>query len=140
MPVMIPLPTRATTRDVLATPSLSAEKNIDNMAPDTKEGQLDTNTEVETDQIVETAEALEIRVIQEFTTGSMLDAKNRVGGINWMINGWIPYGLMTELMGEPGLGICILALWLMRSAVSILPLFNGGDGYGELYAPAEQHP
>ena len=67
----------------------------------------------------------------QFTTGSMLDARKLVGDLKFLLPAYIPYGMLTELLGEPGKGKSLLLLWMMRSLVMGLDWFNGTKGFGK---------
>lgn len=67
----------------------------------------------------------------EFETGSMLDVMKLVGDVTWLVPQWVPNGMLTEIMGEPGKGKSLLLLWMMRSVILGEDWFNGTKGLGE---------
>lgn len=64
-------------------------------------------------------------------TASMTDVMERVAGIRYLVPGWIPFGMLTMLVGPPGHGKSAFALWLARTIITGTNWFNGTRGPGK---------
>lgn len=55
---------------------------------------------------------------QEPTRGAtMADAAKLIAGVKYLLKLWIPYGMVTGVVAEPGIGKSAFVLWLARSIV-----------------------
>lgn len=63
-------------------------------------------------------------------TSSMADVMKRIGGIRYLVRGWIPFGMLTMLLASPGAGKSAFALYaLVRVIVTgCLTWFSGARG------------
>ncbi len=59
---------------------------------------------------------------------TMEDAAQLVDSVKYLVRGWIPFGMVTGVVAEPGVGKSAFALWLARSVMTGLPWFNGSGG------------
>src|SRR5262245_27426815 len=48
-----------------------------------------------------------------------------VDSVKFLVKGWIPFGMLTGIIAEPGIGKSAFALWLARSIVTGCEWFNG---------------
>jgi hypothetical protein len=64
-----------------------------------------------------------------FRPGTMADIAQKVQGIKYLVPGWIPFGALTQVIGEPGVGKSLLLLWLIRCLVLCKRWFNGALGF-----------
>jgi archaellum biogenesis ATPase FlaH len=65
----------------------------------------------------------------EIQAGSMADVMKLVAGIRYLVREWIPYGMLTMLLGPPGVGKSAFALFaLVRTIVLGCDWFNGTKG------------
>ncbi|HQZ65467.1 MAG TPA: AAA family ATPase [Planctomycetaceae bacterium] len=67
--------------------------------------------------------------VEEFETASMADVMKRVAGIRYLVKDWIPHGMATMLVAEPGVGKSAFALFgLVRPIIMDANWFNGTKG------------
>jgi len=72
---------------------------------------------------------------------TMEDAAKVVAEIKYLVKDWIPFGMITGLVAEPGIGKSAFALWLARTIVTGNNWFNGSTGPSKpgyvLWCPTE---
>jgi hypothetical protein len=62
-------------------------------------------------------------------TGSWADVAKLVSGVKWLVKGWIPYHMLTGIIGDPKAGKSAFLLWgVIRSIVTGKPFFTGTYG------------
>lgn len=64
----------------------------------------------------------------EVQGATMADAAKLIDGLKYLVKGWIPFGMVTGLVAEPGVGKSAFALWLARSIVTGNDWFDGSRG------------
>ena len=65
----------------------------------------------------------------EIKTASMVDVGLLVSGIKYLVADWIPYGMVTMLVAEPGVGKSAFALYgIVRSIITGCDWFSGTRG------------
>ncbi|MCI0639584.1 MAG: AAA family ATPase [Gemmataceae bacterium] len=67
----------------------------------------------------------EVEKTTEVEGSTMEDAAKLIVGVRYLLKGWIPYGMLTGLIAEPGRAKSAFALWLARTIVTGGPWFNG---------------
>ena len=68
----------------------------------------------------------------EVRAGSMADVMKQVDGIRYLVPNWVPFGMTTMLVAEPGVGKSALALdGLSRPIITGCNWFNGTKGPAE---------
>ena len=66
---------------------------------------------------------------ERFETASMADVMKLVSGIRYLVKDWIPFGMATMLVAEPGVGKSAFALYgLVRPIITGANWFNGSKG------------
>jgi hypothetical protein len=65
---------------------------------------------------------------EEIQGATMEDAAKLGAGIKYLVKGWIPFGMVTGIVAEPGVGKSAFALWLARSVMTGRDWFNGTRG------------
>jgi len=71
--------------------------------------------------------------IKPIETASMADLKKLIDGIKYLVRDWIPYGMLSMLMGPPGVGKSAFALGgLVRPLIT-----EGGQWFTGAKAPTE---
>jgi hypothetical protein len=74
---------------------------------------------------------------------TMADVAKLIGGIKFLVRDWVPFGMVTGIVAEPGTGKSAFALWLARTVLmgGGCPWFNGLPGPQEpgyvLWCPTE---
>lgn len=72
---------------------------------------------------------------------TMEDVAKLVASVKYLVKGWIPFGMVTGIVAEPGIGKSALALWLARSVMTGCDWFNGAKGPAKeefvLWCPTE---
>ena len=64
----------------------------------------------------------------DYVGATMADADRLISELKFLLRGWIPFGMLTGLVGEPGCGKSALALWLARTVAMGGRWFNGTRG------------
>jgi len=59
---------------------------------------------------------------------TMADVAKLVDGVRYLVRGWIPFAMVTGIVGEPGKGKSAFALWVARTIVMALRWFTGAKG------------
>ncbi len=59
---------------------------------------------------------------------TMEDAAELIASVRYLVPDWIPYGMVTGFIAEPGIGKSAFALWLARSIMTGSPWFTGAKG------------
>jgi hypothetical protein len=61
-------------------------------------------------------------------TATMADAAKLIESVKYLVRDWIPYGMVTGFIAEPGVGKSAFALWLARTLMVGGTWFNGTKG------------
>src|SRR5262245_59016481 len=64
----------------------------------------------------------------EVEGATMADAAKLVAGIKYLVRGWIPFGMVTGLVAEPGVGKSAFALWMARTIMTGCSWFTDTRG------------
>lgn len=66
---------------------------------------------------------------EEFSSATLADAASVVSGVRYLVRGWIPFGMLTGLVAEPGVGKSAFALGaLLKPVVTGCDWFTGMRG------------
>lgn len=71
---------------------------------------------------------------------TMADVAKLIEGVRYLVRGWIPYGMVTGVIAEPGTGKSAFALWLARTVMTGSTWFTGAKGPAKgyvLWCPTE---
>jgi RecA-family ATPase len=58
----------------------------------------------------------------------MTDAAKLIAGVKYLVRGWIPFGMVTGFIAEPGVGKSAFALWTARTIMTGDQWFTGAVG------------
>ena len=61
-------------------------------------------------------------------TATMADAAEVITGVKFLVKDWIPLGMVTGVIAQPGVGTSSFALWLARSELQGCQWFTGTKG------------
>ena len=136
MPKVVPLyPTR---NGFASGESASAEKESNRLSSTdwskplpTSADEVEIGTGYTTREMVgdlENPTFVDVEYTPEVSCTTMEDAAKIIAGIKWLLKGWLPYGMVTGIFGEPGKGKSAFALWLARTLTTGSPWFNGMPG------------
>jgi hypothetical protein len=64
----------------------------------------------------------------EVKGATMAEVAKFLDGIKYLVRGWIPFGMVTGIVAEPGGGKSAFNLWLARTVMTGCPWFNGKSG------------
>jgi hypothetical protein len=64
----------------------------------------------------------------DITTATAADAARLIRKIKYLLRGYIPFGMITGIVAEPGKDKSAFALWLARTIMTGRPWFNGMPG------------
>lgn len=65
---------------------------------------------------------------EKVEVATMTDVAKLIGGVRYLVKDWIPFGMLTGLIGEPGTGKSALALWIARTVMTGEDWFTGLRG------------
>ncbi len=69
---------------------------------------------------------------ERIQTATMADAAKVVAGIRYLVRGWVPFGNLTGVVAEPGVGKSAFALYgLARPIITGCNWFTGANGPGK---------
>ena len=71
---------------------------------------------------------------QEDDTGSFADLAEQISGIAWLVPDWIPFGMLTGLLGHSKVGKSLWALWCI-----VRPIVTGCSWFSGLPGPEPAH-
>lgn len=66
--------------------------------------------------------------LDKITTATMAQVADLIASVKYLVTGWIPFGMVTGFIAEPGVGKSAFALWLARSIMMGEPWFTGANG------------
>jgi hypothetical protein len=64
----------------------------------------------------------------DLTTATMADAAQLIASVRYLVRDWIPYGMVTGFIAEPGVGKSAFGLWTAGTIMSGGTWFNGTKG------------